>query len=100
MSFVLLERILNASSNPGDVVLDPFFGCGTTVQAAQKLGRQWVGIDVTHLAIGLIENRLRDAFAGVEFKTHGCLRTLRAQGTWRRGGVTTRITTLSSRNGR
>ncbi|MFN0115290.1 MAG: site-specific DNA-methyltransferase, partial [Paracoccaceae bacterium] len=67
----LLERILNASSNPGDVVLDPFCGCGTTVHAAQKLGRQWIGIDVTHLAIGLIEKRLRDAFPGVEFKTHG-----------------------------
>jgi site-specific DNA-methyltransferase (adenine-specific) len=67
----LLERILNASSNPGDVVLDPFCGCGTTVHAAQKLGRQWIGIDVTHLAIGLIEKRLRDAFPGVQFKTHG-----------------------------
>ena len=67
----LLERILNASSNPGDVVLDPFCGCGTTVHAAQKLGRQWMGIDITHLAIGLIEKRLRDAFPGVEFKTHG-----------------------------
>ncbi len=67
----LLERILNASSNPGDVVLDPFCGCGTTVHAAQKLGRQWIGIDVTHLAIGLIEKRLRDAFEGVQFTTHG-----------------------------
>ena len=67
----LLERILNASSNPGDVVLDPFCGCGTTVHAAQKLGRRWIGIDVTHLAIGLIEKRLRDAFEGVEFTTHG-----------------------------
>ena len=67
----LLERILNASSNPGDVVLDPFCGCGTTVHAAEKLGRQWIGIDVTHLAIGLIEKRLRDAFAGVQFTTHG-----------------------------
>jgi site-specific DNA-methyltransferase (adenine-specific) len=67
----LLERILNASSNPGDVVLDPFCGCGTTVHAAQKLGRQWIGIDVTHLAIGLIEKRLRDAFEGVQFVTHG-----------------------------
>lgn len=45
----LLERILSASSNPGDVVLDPFCGCGTTIHAAQKLGRQWIGIDVTHL---------------------------------------------------
>ncbi len=67
----LLERILNASSNPGDVVLDPFCGCGTTVHAAQKLGRSWIGIDVTHLAVGLIEKRLRDAFEGVQFTTHG-----------------------------
>ena len=67
----LLERILNASSNPDDVVLDPFCGCGTTVHAAQKLGRQWMGIDVTHLAIGLIEKRLREAFAEVQFATHG-----------------------------
>ncbi|KAF0115560.1 MAG: modification methylase EcaI [Rhodobacteraceae bacterium] len=67
----LLERILNASSNPGDVVLDPFCGCGTTVHAAEKLGRQWIGIDVTHLAIGLIEKRLRDAFPTVQFTTHG-----------------------------
>ena len=67
----LLERIVAASSNPGDVVLDPFCGCGTTVHAAQKLGRQWIGIDVTHLAIGLIEKRLRDAFPGVTFTTHG-----------------------------
>jgi site-specific DNA-methyltransferase (adenine-specific) len=67
----LLERILSASSNPNDVVLDPFCGCGTTVHAAQKLGRQWIGIDVTHLAIGLIEKRLRDAFEGVQFTTHG-----------------------------
>lgn len=67
----LLERILNASSNPGDIVLDPFCGCGTTVHAAQKLGRQWIGIDVTHLAIGLIEKRLREAFPTVQFTTHG-----------------------------
>jgi DNA modification methylase len=59
----LLERIISASSNEGDVVLDPFCGCGTTVEAAQKLGRKWIGIDVTHLAIGLIKTRLRDAFA-------------------------------------
>ncbi len=47
----LLDRIIQASSNPGDVVLDPFAGCGTAVNAAQKLGRRWIGIDVTHLAI-------------------------------------------------
>lgn len=67
----LLERIINASSNPEDVVLDPFCGCGTTVHAAQKLGRNWIGIDITHLAIGLIEKRLRDAFPDVFFTTHG-----------------------------
>jgi site-specific DNA-methyltransferase (adenine-specific) len=58
----LLERIVSASSNPGDVVLDPFCGCGTAIDAAQKLGRQWIGIDVTHLAIGLVEKRLREAY--------------------------------------
>lgn len=58
----LLERIIRASSNEGDVVLDPFCGCGTTIAAAQKLGRRWIGIDVTHLAIGLIRTRLRDAY--------------------------------------
>lgn len=67
----LLERIINASSNPGDVVLDPFCGCGTAVAAAQKLGRQWIGIDVTHLAITLIKNRLTDSFPGIEFEVKG-----------------------------
>lgn len=54
----LLERIIAASSNPGDVVLDPFCGCGTTVDAAQRLDRRWIGIDVTHLAIDVISKRL------------------------------------------
>jgi len=67
----LLERIISASSNEGDVVLDPFCGCGTAIHAAQKLGRQWIGIDVTHLAISLIEKRLRDAFPGIQFEVHG-----------------------------
>lgn len=67
----LLERIIAASSNPGDVVLDPFCGCGTTVHAAQKLDRRWIGIDVTHLAIGLIRRRLIDAFPQVKFDVHG-----------------------------
>jgi DNA modification methylase len=58
----LLQRIIEASSNKGDLVLDPFCGCGTTVHAAQKLGRQWIGIDVTYLAINLIKRRLTDAF--------------------------------------
>ncbi|HIK43124.1 DNA methyltransferase [Thermoleptolyngbya sp. M55_K2018_002] len=67
----LLERILEASSNPGDVVLDPFCGCGTAVHAAEKLGRHWIGIDITHLAISLIEKRLRDAFPGIQFEVVG-----------------------------
>lgn len=58
----LLEFLLMASSNPGDVVLDPFCGCGTTIDAAQKLERQWVGIDVTHIAINLIKHRLLSNF--------------------------------------
>ncbi len=56
----LLERIIQASSNPGDIVLDPFCGCGTTVDAAQRLGRKWIGIDITQLAISLIKNRLQE----------------------------------------
>lgn len=62
----LLERILAASSNDGDVVLDPFCGCGTATVAAQKMGRRWIGIDITHLAISLIKYRLSDAFQLVE----------------------------------
>jgi DNA modification methylase len=58
----LLERILLSSTNEGDVVLDPFCGCGTAIEAAQKLNRKWVGIDITHLAIGLIKYRLQNAF--------------------------------------
>ena len=61
----LLKRIISASSNPGDVVLDPFCGCGTTIAAAQALGRAWIGIDITHLAITLIKQRLKDSF-GIE----------------------------------
>lgn len=67
----LLERIIAASSNEGDVVLDPFCGCGTAVHAAQKLGRRWLGIDVTHLAISLIEKRMKDAFPGLAFTVEG-----------------------------
>ena len=58
----LLERIIRASSNEGDVVLDPFCGCGTAVAAAQKLNRRWMGIDVTHLAVALMKNRLKTGF--------------------------------------
>jgi len=88
----LLERIIEISSNPGDIVLDPFCGCGTAVHAAEALDRQWIGIDITHLAISLIEKRLRDAFpdrevqddtgvkleAGIEFEVEGTPKTVEA----------------------
>ena len=66
----LLERIIQASSNEGDVVLDPFCGCGTAVAAAEKLKRQWIGIDITHLAVALMKNRLRTAFGIVPGKDY------------------------------
>ena len=67
----LLERIITASSNAGDTVMDPFCGCGTAVHAAHKLGRNWIGIDITHLAVSLIEKRLKDGFPGIKFDVHG-----------------------------
>ncbi|MBB1074565.1 restriction endonuclease [Rhodoferax sp. 4810] len=67
----LLERIIQASSNPGDVVLDPFCGCGTAIHAAHNLGRDWIGIDITHLAISLIEKRMHDAFPELTFQVYG-----------------------------
>jgi DNA modification methylase len=68
----LLERIIGASSKEGDLVLDPFCGCGTTVAAAQKLRRRWIGIDITHLAITLMKHRLQDAFGEkVKYKVIG-----------------------------
>ena len=60
----LLERIIKASSNEGDVILDPFCGCGTTVAVAERLKRRWIGIDITYVAINLVQRRLRDHFAG------------------------------------
>jgi DNA modification methylase len=77
----LLERIILASSNEGDVVLDPFCGCGTAVHAAEKLKRQWIGIDITHLAISLIEKRLQDAFGdSCKFKVEGTPKDLASAG--------------------
>jgi DNA modification methylase len=67
----LLERIVAASSDPGDLVLDPFCGCGTAIHAAQKLGRSWIGIDVTPLATDLIRRRLEDAFSGLKVPIEG-----------------------------
>ena len=58
----LIERLITASSSEGDVVLDPFCGCGTAIAAAERLNRRWMGIDITHLAISLMKNRLRDSF--------------------------------------
>jgi site-specific DNA-methyltransferase (adenine-specific) len=86
----LLERIITISSNPGDIVLDPFCGCGTAIHASEALDRQWIGIDITHLAISLIEKRLRDAFPdrevqdetgvklepGIQFEVEGTPKTL------------------------
>ena len=57
-----MERIIQASSNEGDIVLDPFCGCGTTITVAERLKRRWIGIDITHLAITLIKKRLHDTF--------------------------------------
>ena len=68
----LLQRIIEASSNEGDLVLDPFCGCGTTILNAQKLRRNWIGIDITCLAISLVEKRLKKAFGrGCPFEVHG-----------------------------
>ena len=67
----LLDRIIQASSNPGDTVLDSFCGCGTAIAAAQKLGRKWIGIDITHLSIALQKYRLEAMFPGITFKVVG-----------------------------
>ncbi len=70
----LLERIIQVSSNPGDVVLDPFSGCGTCISASQMLGRNWIGIDITHLAIAMHKARLKDMFnlePGKDYKVIG-----------------------------
>jgi len=66
----LLERVIKVGSNEGDIVLDPFCGCGTAVTAAQKLKRKWIGIDITHLAIALMRNRLKDSF-GIDAEVIG-----------------------------
>lgn len=66
----LLRRILTTSANLGDTVLDPFCGCGTTISVAQQLGLAWIGIDVTHLAIGLIKHRLQEQFGPAITETY------------------------------
>ena len=70
----LLKRIIRASSNEGDVVLDPFCGCGTAIAAAHKLERRWIGIDITHLSIALQKYRLQDMFglrSGLDYEVIG-----------------------------
>jgi len=67
----LLDRIIQASSNEGDIVLDPFCGCGTAIASAQKLKRKWIGIDITHLSIALQKYRLEAMFPGIKFKVVG-----------------------------
>jgi len=70
---VLLERIIEASSKKNDIVLDPFCGCGTTIAAAQKLNRKWIGIDITHLAVALMKYRLENMFGEKIRKTYEVL---------------------------
>ena len=62
---LLIEKILLASSKEGDTILDPFCGCGTSIVTAQRLNRRWIGIDITHLSISLIRNRIRDVFGEI-----------------------------------
>ncbi len=73
---VLLERIIEASTNKGDVVLDPFCGCGTTVAAAEKLKRSWIGIDIAYLAVALIGQRLHDHYPRIKYEEFGSPRGL------------------------
>ena len=67
----LLERIIKSSSNEGDIVLDPFCGCGTAIVVAQKLNRKWIGIDITHLAISTMKWRLEKMFPNIQYKVIG-----------------------------
>lgn len=66
----LLDRIINSSSKKGEIVLDPFCGCGTTIASAQKSGRNWIGIDVTWLAIDKVEKRLKDSYGDKIIETY------------------------------
>lgn len=66
----LLKRIIEASSNRGDLVLDPFCGCGTTVEAAQRLGRRWIGIDIADVAVDIVRERIESKFPGLQYGQH------------------------------
>jgi len=72
----LLERIVRASSDPGDVVLDSYCGCGTTMAAAQKLGRKWIGIDISQSAVRVVEQRLQKLGAA-NYEVHGLVKSLK-----------------------
>lgn len=74
----LLERIILTSSNPGDIVMDPFCGCGTAVHAAEKLGRKWIGIDITYVALKVIRDRLALNFPSVRYAMRGIPRDVEA----------------------
>lgn len=67
----LLRRVILSSSQPGDIVLDPFCGCGTALAAAEELGRSWIGMDITYLAVGVMARRVRDHFPGISFEIEG-----------------------------
>lgn len=67
----LLNRILRAASNPGDVILDPFCGCGTTIAAAEEIDRNWIGIDVAFHAIKVIEDRIQTVNSGSKYEVGG-----------------------------
>ena len=84
-----MERVISASSNPGDVVLDPFAGCATTLEAAHKLGRQWIGIDIAIHAVKRVARvRLTERLGlieGQDFTVEGVPRTVEgAQDLWER----------------
>ena len=74
----LLERIINAATDEGDWILDPFCGCGTAIIAAEKLHRHWVGIDITFLAINLVKGRLKDSFPTAIYAVEGEPRDMEA----------------------
>ena len=67
----LLKRIIEASTKPGDVVLDPFCGCGTAIDAAQRLKRRWIGIGVTKVAIDVIQERLSQEYGELDYDLDG-----------------------------
>jgi DNA modification methylase len=72
----LLERIIEESSNVGDVILDPFCGCGTAIDAAERLGRRWIGIDITKVAIEVIQTRLSERFPHLDYSVRGSPTTM------------------------